>query len=361
METEAMITQARGNLLEADADALVNTVNTVGIMGKGIALQFKRAFPAMFKDYARACKDGRVELGRMHVWHTGELRGPQIVINFPTKGHWRSKSRIEDVDAGLDDLVRVIRAEEIGSIAIPPLGCGHGGLEWAQVEPLIRAKLAALPDVDVQLFAPEGAPAAAEMASRGEAPRITRSRAAVVAAIARYSSVSLEGATPIAIQKLMYFLQASGFGLGLSFEKHHYGPYADAVRAILRELEGHQLRGFGDGSQRVELAEPITVIDDSGVVEKLTDDDMASFGDHLDHLMALVEGFESTFSLELLATVHWVATHPSAGTDPSDEAIVDAVRNWSSRKGGLFQPDHVRVALRALREGGWLQPAPAMA
>ena len=355
-----MITQARGNLLEADVDALVNTVNTVGIMGKGIALQFKRAFPQMFKAYAQACKDGGVALGSMHVWHTEEIRGPQLVINFPTKGHWRSRSRIEDIEAGLDDLVRVIRDERIRSIAVPPLGCGHGGLDWAEVEPLIRVKLAEVPAVAVQLFAPDGAPAASEMTTRGAAPRVTPSRAALIAAIARYSSVSLEGATPIAVHKLMYFLQASGFGLNLNFEKHHYGPYADAVRAMLRELEGHQLRGFGDGSQLVELAEPITVIDDSGVAAKLAEDDMASYQDHLDRVMDLVAGFESTFSLELLATVHWVATHPSAGEAPTDDAVVSAVRNWSARKGGLFQPEHVRVAIDALRAGGWLKPAASM-
>lgn len=135
-----MITEAHGNLLEADVDALVNTVNTVGIMGKGIALQFRQAYPEMFKDYSRAAKRREVALGTMHVWPTGLMTGPRFIINFPTKGHWRSSSKFGDIDRGLDDLVRVVQEHGIRSIAIPPLGCGNGGLAWSDVEPLIRRK-----------------------------------------------------------------------------------------------------------------------------------------------------------------------------------------------------------------------------
>lgn len=120
-----MIRDMHGNLLADEADALVNTVNTVGVMGKGIALQFKRAYPEMFKAYARAAKDGTLETGRMHVWETGSLTGPRFIINFPTKRHWKAGSRIEDIDAGLTDLVRVVRDLGITSIALPPLGCGN--------------------------------------------------------------------------------------------------------------------------------------------------------------------------------------------------------------------------------------------
>ena len=133
-----MITEASGNLLEADVDALVNTVNTVGVMGKGIALQFKRAYPEMFMAYARAAKRGELSLGRMHVWETGLMTGPRFIINFPTKGHWGSKSRVDDIALGLDALVETIRDLRITSIAIPPLGCGEGGLDWRVVEPLIH-------------------------------------------------------------------------------------------------------------------------------------------------------------------------------------------------------------------------------
>jgi len=156
-----MISERHGDLLKAQADALVNTVNTVGVMGKGVALQFKRAFPGNFKAYKRACDAGTLELGRVFVWDAGELAGtlPRYVMNFPTKRHWKARSRIADIDAGLSDLVRVVGELGIRSIALPPLGCGHGGLEWRDVRPRIIEAFRDAPDVEVFLFPPEGAPA----------------------------------------------------------------------------------------------------------------------------------------------------------------------------------------------------------
>ena len=156
-----MIEFTQGNLLEARTEALVNTVNTEGVMGKGIALQFKQAFPAMFREYARACAAGEVKLGRMHVVDLGgQPGGPRWIINFPTKGHWRSKSQMADVEMGLQDLVRVIREAGIQSIALPQLGCGLGGLSWDQVRPRIEAALAAVPEVKALVFGPAGDAAA---------------------------------------------------------------------------------------------------------------------------------------------------------------------------------------------------------
>ena len=153
-----MIREARGDLLAAEVDAVVNTVNTVGVMGKGIALQFKRAYPVMFREYARLCKTGQITLGSVHVWPTGLIQ-PRFVINFPTKGHWRAGSKIDDIRTGLDALIAAIREHNITSIALPPLGCGNGGLDWVVVEPIIRDAFVALPEVDVVLFPPAGAPA----------------------------------------------------------------------------------------------------------------------------------------------------------------------------------------------------------
>jgi O-acetyl-ADP-ribose deacetylase (regulator of RNase III) len=151
-----MIEIAQGNLLEAPVEALVNTVNTKGIMGKGIALQFKQAFPEMFRDYENACKAGEVQLGKMHVFDLGGLAGaPRWIVNFPTKGHWRERSRLADIETGLEDLVTTILCLGIRSIAIPPLGCGNGGLNWADVRPRIEAAFTNSPDVNVLLFEPE--------------------------------------------------------------------------------------------------------------------------------------------------------------------------------------------------------------
>ena len=155
----AMIETAKGNLLQAPAEALVNTVNTVGVMGRGIALQFKQVYPRMFRAYEAACKAGKVRLGKMNIFDLGGLNGgPRWIINFPTKGHWRTKSQLKDIDAGLADLVATIQRLGIGSIAIPPLGCGNGGLNWSEVRPRIESALAELPEVRVLLYSPAGVP-----------------------------------------------------------------------------------------------------------------------------------------------------------------------------------------------------------
>lgn len=142
------------NLLDADVEALVNTVNTVGVMGKGLALQFKQRFPANFKVYAEACRRGEVQVGRMLVVETGLYKGPRYIINFPTKVHWRDPSQIAYIQAGLTALVQEIQHRAIQSLAIPPLGCGNGGLSWVQVKPLIEQAVKALSGVHMEIFEP---------------------------------------------------------------------------------------------------------------------------------------------------------------------------------------------------------------
>jgi O-acetyl-ADP-ribose deacetylase (regulator of RNase III) len=148
------ITVVRGDLLTAEVEALVNAVNTVGVMGKGLALAFRQAYPAMYRDYRQAAQEGRLVVGRMHVWPTGAEAGPRYVINFPTKRHWRSASRLADIEAGLADLVASIDRLGLRSLAVPALGCGHGGLPWSDVEPLIRSSLGHRPAVRVLLYPP---------------------------------------------------------------------------------------------------------------------------------------------------------------------------------------------------------------
>ncbi|MEU8044364.1 macro domain-containing protein [Micromonospora echinofusca] len=149
-----MISIRHGDLLDADVEALVNPVNTVGVMGKGLALAFKRAHPANFNAYRAACAAGTVRLGQMFVYDSGTPGRHRYVVNFPTKGHWRSSSRLADIEAGLPDLVGVLRDNRVASVAVPALGCGNGGLDWAVVRPLIEAALVDLPDVEVSLYEP---------------------------------------------------------------------------------------------------------------------------------------------------------------------------------------------------------------
>ena len=165
-----MIEHVTGNLLEARADALVNTVNCVGVMGKGIALQFRQAFPSMYEAYRAAAKAGEVRPGSMHVFDLRSLVPPRYVINFPTRRHWRGKSRIEDIEAGLADLDQTVRRLDIRSVAVPPLGAGAGGLAWSLVRSRIGRTLAALDDVRVLVYEPRGAPPAEERPIRTKRP-----------------------------------------------------------------------------------------------------------------------------------------------------------------------------------------------
>lgn len=350
-----MIVEARGNLLEADVEALVNTVNTVGVMGKGLALQFRRAYPAMFSAYERASKSGEVRLGHMHVWPIDAATGPRFVINFPTKGHWRSPSRLEDIESGLDDLVRVIRDLGIGSVAVPPLGCGNGGLDWRDVEPLIRSAFARLDDVQVLLYPPGPAPGAATMPNATSVPTMTAARAALVHLLARYSERSF-GASLIETQKLLYLLQAAGEPLRLRYEKAKYGPYADNLRHALSNLEGHFVVGFGDGSAKVTEAEPIRILPGADEQAMQTLSAHPETMDRINRVLELVDGYESAYGMELLASVHWVAQEtPDAALDP-DEAV-RRVREWTPRKGRMLTPEHLRLAWQALRDRGWLPAA----
>jgi O-acetyl-ADP-ribose deacetylase (regulator of RNase III) len=154
-----MISFVSGNILQAKVDALVNPVNTAGVMGKGLALQFKKAFPANYKAYERAAKAKQLEVGKMFVFEAGDTAVPRYIVNFPTKAHWRGASKLDYIETGLRDLVHVVGERKMRSIAIPPLGAGLGGLAWADVRPLIVSALAELEDVDVLVFEPQGAPA----------------------------------------------------------------------------------------------------------------------------------------------------------------------------------------------------------
>ena len=206
---EKMIEPTHGNILKDDAEALVNTVNCVGVMGKGIALQFKKAFPENFKAYETACRRKEVKPGHMFVFETGQMFNPRYIVNFPTKRHWRGKSRYEDIESGLEALVREVRQRKIRSIAIPPLGSGLGGLQWRKVKAMIEEAFKNLPDVRVKLYEPKGSPDAADMPVRTVKPKMTVARALLIKLMKQYTRFAYR-LTLLEIQKLAYFLQESG-------------------------------------------------------------------------------------------------------------------------------------------------------
>ena len=347
-----MLELTEGNLLDAQADALVNTVNTEGVMGKGIALQFSKKFPEMFEEYRRACKAGEVQPGRMHVFEREEMFQPRYLINFPTKRHWRSPSRLEDIESGLEALVTEIRKRKIRSIALPPLGCGNGGLDWSDVFPRIEAAMAPLSDVQVMVFAPKGAPQAADIVHRTERPTMNPSRAIVLKICRQYPALDYQ-LTLLEIHKLLYFLQSAGEPLRLRFAKETYGPYADNLRHLLHRFEGHFTLGFADGRNKPDTE--ISLL--PGAVEAAetflaehAESSTVSLG-RLKRVVALVEGLESPFGMELLATVHWVACHEGArGLD----AVVSAVHGWNARKQKLMSREHIALVHQRLTGQGWI-------
>ncbi len=350
LKVQTMIEEIAGNLLNADAEALVNTVNCIGFMGKGIALQFKQAYPDNFDAYERACKAGDVRPGRMFTFTTNLMMNPRYLINFPTKRHWRGDSRIEDIDAGLVALVAEIKRLGIKSIAVPPLGCGNGGLDWAEVRPLIVAAFKSLPDVRVLLFSPQGAPAAASMPIRTARPKMTPARALFVKLMDQYLALSYR-LTLLEIQKLAYFLQESGEPLRLRYEAGHYGPYAANLNKVLERIEGHFTRGYGDSQKPdVEIALLPGAVEEADAFLGTESESLV----RLERVAALIEGFETPYGMEILASVHWVARHGEPVARDAN-AAVEGVHSWNSRKKEMFSQEHIIVAWQRLKDSGWVE------
>lgn len=343
-----MIQYKTGDILEESAEALVNTVNCVGLMGRGISLQFKKAWPDNFKAYAAACRRHEIQPGRMFVFATDRLTNPHYIINFPTKRHWRGKSRLEDIEAGLKALVAEIRQRGIHSIAVPPLGAGLGGLEWSEVRMRIEEAMRDLSEVSVVVFEPVGKTALPRSMRRGRIPKMTPGRAALVGLMQRYLSGLLDPfVSLLEIHKLMYFMQETGEPLQLRFVKGPYGPYAENLRHVLNETEGYYTSGYGAGGDSpdkvIELV-PGAVSE----AERALAEQPESL-ERFEHVAKLVEGFESSFGLELLATTHWIVTrdHPT-----SEKELMGEFYSWADRK-RQFTAQQIRLAAKVLTEKGW--------
>jgi O-acetyl-ADP-ribose deacetylase (regulator of RNase III) len=345
-----MIEYKHGDILRDEAEALVNTVNCVGVMGRGIALQFKNAFPENFKAYAAACKKEEVQPGRMFVFETGKLSNPRYIINFPTKRHWRGKSRMEDIETGLTALVETIRQYNIRSIAIPPLGSGLGGLDWSEIRPRIEVAIRPLTDVHVRLYSPQGTPDLEKMVHNRSAPSMTAGRAALIALINRYLSGLLDPfITLLEVHKLMYLMQEAGEPLQLKYQKGPYGPYAENLRHVLNAIEGHFVSGFADGgdSPYKQLKLVPGAIEDAGIYLHEHSDTRV----RIDMVANLVDGFESPFGLELLSSVYWIIKNESV---TSLDEVVKHTYRWSKRK-RQFTPRQIAIAANVLAAKGWMK------
>ncbi len=310
-------------------EALVNTVNTVGVMGKGIALMFKEAFPENFRAYEQAVKRGEVGTGRMFVTENRALQGPRWLINFPTKRHWRQPSKLDWIVEGLKDLRRVIEEKQIRSIALPPLGCGNGGLDWSEVRPAIETALGDLEDVAVVVYEPTAK--YQNVAKVTGVMKLTQARAMVAEIVRRYWVLGNE-CSYLEVQKLCWFLERSIERLGLAdpldlkFAADKYGPYSDRLRHLLNGLDGSYLHC----DKRLSDAGPADTIwfDDKQrerVDVYLRQEENRQYLAVLDETEALIDGFESPFGMELLATVDWLIMRENI------EASLDGVREGLAR------------------------------
>lgn len=351
-----MMKFTQGNLLEAPVEALVNTVNTVGVMGKGIALMFKEAFPGNFRAYEDACKHKEVKIGHMFVTENRTFSGPRWIINFPTKKHWRQPSKLEWIVEGLGDLREVIREREIRSIALPPLGAGNGGLDWAEVRPEVERALGNLEGVDILVFEPTVK--YQNVAKRTGVEQLTPARALMAEMIRRYWVLGIE-CTYLEVQKLGWFLERTIQSLGFEdplefqFKADKYGPFSDRLRHMLNALDGTYLHC----DKRLSDAGPSDTIwfDEQRrpyVELYLQQDESQSLNRVLDLTAKRIDGFESPLGMELLATVDWLIDKEHR--EATISGIRTGLREWpagpaaAERKLRLFNDRLIGLALGQL-------------
>lgn len=347
-----------GNLLESEAEALVNTVNTVGVSGKGIALMFKEKFPENYRLYAAACADGSVEAGRLHVTENSDMYGPRWIINFPTKKHWRNPSKLAWVETGLRELAAFVQEHNIKSVAVPPLGAGNGGLSWSDVKPLVEKALGGLSDVDVVVFEPTAK--YQNVAKAAGVQKLTPARAMIAELVRRYSVLGLE-CSLLEVQKLVWFAESFIVHLGLdnplklNFKANRYGPYADDLRHLLNSIDGSYLQSdkrIGDATKDDTIR--FNDAKREQVEAYFTTAEARSYRKALTMTAELIDGFESPLGMELLATVDWLVRRQKV--QPTVNAVMAGVRAWpggaaaASRKERIFDVRLVEIALARLGE-----------
>ncbi|HTN38632.1 MAG TPA: macro domain-containing protein [Arachidicoccus sp.] len=327
-----MIKFITGNLLESSAEALINTVNLVGVMGKGIALQFKNAYPSNFKAYKIAVQNNEIGIGRLFVYKDSNIDGEKIIINFPTKTDWRKPSEYEYIDLGLDDLITVIKRFKIKSIAIPPLGAGNGGLRWEKVKTMIEQRLGDL-QIEILVFEPSNS---IKEQLKKERVKLTDARALLLYVL--YDLVSNgEYVSEFSSEKVCYFLQKFGAQkyFKLEFEPNFYGPYSSKVRFVLKALNGSYLMGYSDMNKKP--FEPLTLVEDGYSTVKKYIENNKVLHDIALKTMKFLNGFYSDFALELLSTLDYISKKENT-LEPNKVAA--KLVEWSERKHSMLSDSY---------------------
>lgn len=342
-----MIYYTNGNIFDCEAEAIVNTVNCVGVMGRGLALQFKNKYPQNFQAYQHACQLGQVQIGKMFVFQTNSLLNPKFIINFPTKNHWRGNSRIEYIESGLQDLASIINQYQIRSIAIPPLGAGLGGLNWHDVNNKIKQALSDLKNIDIYIYEPDNV--IQKQTKTQQIPNMTTGRAALIELMNRYLQGLLDpNISLLEVHKLMYFMQESGENLRLNYVKGHYGPYAENLSHVLKAIEGHFLQGYLDGGD--EPYKPLTILPQSIIDAQNLLKNYPSTQQNFEKVSQLVAGFESYDGLELLSTVHWAVNKEQCR---GLEQCINFIYQWNETK-KRFTHRQIGIAYQHLKHYSWI-------
>jgi len=344
-----MIHYLTGDLFESRAEALVNTVNLMGVMGKGVALQFKNNFPQNFKLYKSACKNNEIAIGKLFVTRENTVFGEKIIINFPTKTDWRKPSEYSYVEEGLDDLLSVINEYKIKSIALPPLGAGNGGLNWGNVKKIIEQKLSDI-DIDIYVYEPNS-----HIVERMRAERVKLTSARALLLYVLYDLVRHgEYVSEFSSEKVCYFLQRFGAKdlFRLQYEPKYYGPYSGKVKYVLNAMNGSYIMGYSDMNKKP--FESLTLVSD--VIDEIESfvNSNTSLKEIADRTKAFLHGFYSDFGLELLSSVDYIMC--MYGKDISVDDIYTHLSEWSSRKEKLFHDKkYIELAKKHLLESGIYQ------
>ncbi|MCX6152585.1 MAG: macro domain-containing protein [Candidatus Kapabacteria bacterium] len=338
-----MIKYTTGNIIRCETEAIVNTVNTQGVMGKGIALAFKEAFPLNFKQYEIACKEGTIDIGKLFLTETGELY-PKYIINFPTKKHWRFPSKYEYIESGLNDLIRIIKEKGIKSISIPPLGAGNGRLDWIKVKIMIQKYLQSLSEeIEIVVFEP--------IATFDKPDKIvkevglTDARAIFIYILWNYQILG-DQINLLVAQKIAYFMQKFGENLNLDFEKGIYGPYSNRLNHLLKHINGTYIE-FDERNNSPATDITINQKKFEEVIDYYQNRISIDKKNRVEKVLCFIDGFESAYGLELLATIDFIIEKTGKNTP---EGIQEEICNWTKRKKELMKPTHIKVALSRLAE-----------
>jgi len=344
-----MIKYITGNLFDSNTEALVNTVNTVGIMGKGIALQFKKLFPTNFKVYKDLCDRKEFKIGQLLVVKDQNvITGEKTIINFPTKKHWKSPSEYEFIEKGLEELIKVIKQKNIKSIALPPLGSGNGGLQWYKVKEIISNKLSDIENCEIIVYEPN---ANVKEVLKKERVKLTPARAMLLFMLFELVKNG-EFVSEFASEKLCYFLQRFGAQkhFNLNYSANFYGPYSGKVKHVLNYLNGSYIMGYA-GKDKKPFEQLNLLVDSEKAVG-----DYINQNEELRKIVLntneFLTGFYSSFGLELLSTVDYIAQ----SNEISDkDSIKEKLSNWSDRKKTLFSDDRfVDISINHLKKSNLL-------